>query len=145
MINILYICFNIVNHNRHCFVLFNPFPVNYLNIVDTRHVSKEPGCHLTAEHWTLNHVTHPRCVSSGCGKQPLSLPQVLLWDVSQGGAVLRYPVRVVLMPVHHRCPSDALLLSVSFNSDGSRLAVTSKDRRVRVLDPRTGRILQVCF
>ncbi|XP_056299367.1 coronin-2B-like isoform X2 [Pseudoliparis swirei] len=68
--------------------------------------------------------------------------KVLLWDVSQGGAVLRYPVRVVLMPVHHRCPSDALLLSVSFNSDGSRLAVTSKDRRVRVLDPRTGRILQ---
>ncbi|XP_029310455.1 coronin-2B-like isoform X2 [Cottoperca gobio] len=69
--------------------------------------------------------------------------KVLLWDVSQAGAVLRYPVRVVLMPVHHRCPSDALLLSVSFSSDGSRLAVTSKDRRVRVLDPRTGRILQV--
>ncbi|KAF1380980.1 hypothetical protein PFLUV_G00169690 [Perca fluviatilis] len=59
------------------------------------------------------------------------------------GAVIRYPVRVVLMPVHHRYPSDSLLLSVSFNSDGSRLAVTSKDRRVRVLDPRTGRILQV--
>uniref|UniRef100_A0A8D0DB39 Coronin n=1 Tax=Sander lucioperca TaxID=283035 RepID=A0A8D0DB39_SANLU len=58
-------------------------------------------------------------------------------------AVLRYPVRVVLMPVHHRYPSDSLLLSVSFNSDGSRLAVTSKDRRVRVLDPRTGKILQV--
>uniref|UniRef100_A0A3Q1I2R8 Coronin n=1 Tax=Acanthochromis polyacanthus TaxID=80966 RepID=A0A3Q1I2R8_9TELE len=37
----------------------------------------------------------------------------------------------------------ALLLSVSFNTDGSRLAVTSKDRRVRVLDPRTGKILQV--
>ncbi|XP_042368224.1 coronin-2B [Plectropomus leopardus] len=69
--------------------------------------------------------------------------KVLLWDVSQLGAVLRYPVRVVLMPIHYRYPSDALLLSVSFNSDGSRLAVTSKDRRVRVLDPRTGRILQV--
>ncbi|XP_074480798.1 coronin-2A isoform X3 [Sebastes fasciatus] len=69
--------------------------------------------------------------------------KVLLWDVSQAGTVLRYPVRVVLMPVLHRYPSDALLLSVSFNSDGSRLAVTSKDRRVRVLDPRTGRILQV--
>ncbi|XP_039679170.1 coronin-2B-like [Perca fluviatilis] len=69
--------------------------------------------------------------------------KVLLWDVSQVGAVIRYPVRVVLMPVHHRYPSDSLLLSVSFNSDGSRLAVTSKDRRVRVLDPRTGRILQV--
>uniref|UniRef100_G3Q436 Coronin n=1 Tax=Gasterosteus aculeatus aculeatus TaxID=481459 RepID=G3Q436_GASAC len=54
-----------------------------------------------------------------------------------------YDYKVVLMPIHHRYPSDALLLSVSFNSDGSRLAVASKDRRVRVLDPRTGRILQV--
>ncbi|CAI5681853.1 unnamed protein product [Oreochromis niloticus] len=69
--------------------------------------------------------------------------KVLLWDVSQAGAVIRYPVRVVLMPFHHRYPSEALLLSVSFNSDGSRLAVTSKDRQVRVLDPRTGKILQV--
>ncbi|XP_035770360.1 coronin-2B-like isoform X2 [Neolamprologus brichardi] len=69
--------------------------------------------------------------------------KVLLWDVSQAGAVIRYPVRVVLMPIHHRYPSEALLLSVSFNSDGSRLAVTSKDRHVRVLDPRTGKILQV--
>uniref|UniRef100_A0A3B4WCY2 Coronin n=1 Tax=Seriola lalandi dorsalis TaxID=1841481 RepID=A0A3B4WCY2_SERLL len=57
-------------------------------------------------------------------------------------AVIRYPVRVVLTPVHHRYPSETLLLSVSFNSDGSRLAVSSKDRRVRVLDPRTGKILQ---
>ncbi|XP_060922243.1 coronin-2B-like [Limanda limanda] len=69
--------------------------------------------------------------------------KVLLWDVSQAGPVIRLPVRVVLMPVLHRYPSEALLLSVSFNSDGSRLAVSSKDRRVRVLDPRTGRILQV--
>uniref|UniRef100_A0A7N8YHF1 Coronin n=1 Tax=Mastacembelus armatus TaxID=205130 RepID=A0A7N8YHF1_9TELE len=30
-----------------------------------------------------------------------------------------------------------------FNCDGSRLAVTCKDRRIRVLDPRTGKILQV--
>uniref|UniRef100_A0A3B3XG34 Coronin n=1 Tax=Poecilia mexicana TaxID=48701 RepID=A0A3B3XG34_9TELE len=69
--------------------------------------------------------------------------KVLLWDVSQSGSVIRHPVRVVLMPVHHRYPSEALLLSVSFNSDGSRLAVTSKDRRIRVLEPRTGKILQV--
>uniref|UniRef100_A0A8C6K6U5 Coronin n=1 Tax=Nothobranchius furzeri TaxID=105023 RepID=A0A8C6K6U5_NOTFU len=69
--------------------------------------------------------------------------KVLLWDVSQAGAVIRQPVRVVLTPVHYRYPSEALLLSVSFNKDGSRLAVTSKDRRVRVLDPRAGKILQV--
>lgn len=71
--------------------------------------------------------------------------QVLLWDVSQVGAVLRCPVQVVLRPVYHRYPSETLLLSVSFNSDGSRLAVTSTDRRVRVLNPRTGEILQVCL
>ncbi|XP_056883055.1 coronin-2B-like [Takifugu flavidus] len=69
--------------------------------------------------------------------------KVLLWDVSQVGAVLRCPIRVVLRPIYHRYPSEALLLSVSFNADGSRLVVTSKDRRVRVLDPRTGKILQV--
>ncbi|XP_029940408.1 coronin-2A [Salarias fasciatus] len=69
--------------------------------------------------------------------------KVLLWDVSLIGAVIRSPVRVVLMPIHHRYPSEALLLSVSFSGDGSRLAVASKDRRVRVLDPRKGKILQV--
>ncbi|XP_061664156.1 coronin-2B-like [Syngnathoides biaculeatus] len=69
--------------------------------------------------------------------------KVLLWDVSQDGAVLRCPIRVVMAPVHHRFPSEMLLLSVSFNREGNRLAVASKDRRVRVLDPRTGRILQV--
>lgn len=68
---------------------------------------------------------------------------MFLWDVSQVGAVLRYPVRVVLTPVYHHYPSEALLLSVSFNADGSKLAVTSKDRRVRILDPRMGKILQV--
>lgn len=71
---------------------------------------------------------------------PVSSPQVLLWDVSQAGAV---PVRVVLRPIYQRYPSEALLLSVCFNADGSKLVVTSKDRRVRVLDPRSGKILQV--
>ncbi|KAM9827301.1 coronin-2A-like [Neosynchiropus ocellatus] len=69
--------------------------------------------------------------------------KVLLWDVSQEGLVLRHPVLVVMKPLLYRYPSEALLLSISFNEDGSRMAVTSRDRRVRVLDPRTGRILQV--
>ncbi|XP_040929807.2 coronin-2B-like, partial [Betta splendens] len=69
--------------------------------------------------------------------------KVLLWDVSGDGAVIRCPVRVILTPVHRRFPPEMLLLSVSFNGDGSRLAVTSRDRRVRVLDPRTGKVLQV--
>ncbi|CAL1590260.1 unnamed protein product [Knipowitschia caucasica] len=69
--------------------------------------------------------------------------KVLLWDLSQPGSVLRSPVRVLMGPLLSRCPADALLLSVSFSADGSALAVTSKDRRVRTLDPRTGQILQV--
>ncbi|XP_055012108.1 coronin-2B-like isoform X1 [Boleophthalmus pectinirostris] len=69
--------------------------------------------------------------------------KVLLWDLSQPGSVLRSPVRVVMMPFLYRCPSEALLLSVSFSRDGSSLAVTSKDRRIRILDPRMGKILQV--
>ncbi|KAF3698087.1 Coronin-2A IR10 WD repeat-containing protein 2 [Channa argus] len=69
--------------------------------------------------------------------------KVLLWDVSQEGAEIRFPVRVVMMPVHRLYPPEMLLLSVSFNSDGSRLAITSKDRRIRILDPRNGKILQV--
>ncbi|XP_055012112.1 coronin-2B-like isoform X5 [Boleophthalmus pectinirostris] len=68
--------------------------------------------------------------------------KVLLWDLSQPGSVLRSPVRVVMMPFLYRCPSEALLLSVSFSRDGSSLAVTSKDRRIRILDPRMGKILQ---
>ena len=66
-----------------------------------------------------------------------------LWDVSQGGAVLRCPVRVVVSPLGQPRPAEMLLLCASFSPDGSRLALTSKDRRLRLLDPRTGAILQV--
>ncbi|XP_072769329.1 coronin-2B-like [Nerophis lumbriciformis] len=72
--------------------------------------------------------------------------KVLLWDVSQDGSVLRRPVRVVMAPIYpssSRFPSEKLLLSASFNQEGSHLAVVSKDRRVRVLDPRTGQVIQV--
>lgn len=95
------------------------------------------------DHWQLNWMNWKNVGQELCSRFLLS--QVLLWDVSQNGAVLRCPVQVVLRPVYHRYPSETLLLSVSFNSDGSRLAVTSMDRRVRVLDPRTGKILQVRF
>lgn len=76
------------------------------------------------------------------GSKAAPSPQVLLWDVSQVGAVLRSPLRVVLRPVFQRHPPEALLLSACFSADGGRLAVTSRDRRVRVLDPQNGKILQ---
>ncbi|KAJ3585041.1 hypothetical protein NHX12_013764 [Muraenolepis orangiensis] len=68
--------------------------------------------------------------------------KVCLWDVSQGGPVLRCPVRVLVCPVGQPRAAERLLLSACFSPDGSRLALTSKDRRLRLLDPRTGVILQ---
>ncbi|XP_059932984.1 coronin-2A [Gadus macrocephalus] len=69
--------------------------------------------------------------------------KVCLWDVSQGGPVLRCPVRVVVSPLGQPRPAEMLLLCACFSPDGSRLALTSKDRRLRLLDPRTGAVLQV--
>ena len=60
--------------------------------------------------------------------------QVMVWDVSQDGRVLR-PVRQLQTP--------ELLLSVSLSRDGRWLACCCRDRRLRVLEPRSGRILQV--
>ncbi|KAM6949245.1 coronin-2A-like [Aplochiton taeniatus] len=68
--------------------------------------------------------------------------QVLLWDISQPGCVLRCPVRVLSSSSSSSSSSSELLLSVSFNTDGRRLVTASRDRRVRILDPRTGTVLQ---
>ncbi|XP_046873546.1 coronin-2B-like [Hypomesus transpacificus] len=59
--------------------------------------------------------------------------KVMVWDVSQDGRVLR-PVRQLQTP--------ELLLSVSLSRDGRWLACCCRDRRLRVLEPRSGRILQ---
>lgn len=40
------------------------------------------------------------------------------------------------------CHQD-VILSMSFNTNGSLLATTCKDRKIRVLDPRAGTVLQV--
>ncbi|KAG7256128.1 hypothetical protein CRUP_024266, partial [Coryphaenoides rupestris] len=69
--------------------------------------------------------------------------KVCLWDVSGAGPVLRCPVRVVVSPVGQPRAAELLLRCACFSPDGSRLALTSKDRRLRLLDPRTGLILQV--
>ncbi|XP_045074464.1 coronin-2B-like, partial [Coregonus clupeaformis] len=62
--------------------------------------------------------------------------KVMVWDVSVCGSVLRNPVRVISL-------HSELVLSMSFNNDGSSLATTSLDRKIRVLDPRSGRLIQV--
>lgn len=40
------------------------------------------------------------------------------------------------------CHTD-VILSMSFNTDGSLLATSCKDRQLRVIEPRSGRVLQV--
>ncbi|XP_064820496.1 coronin-2A-like, partial [Oncorhynchus masou masou] len=62
--------------------------------------------------------------------------KVMVWDVSVCDSVLRNPVCVI--SVH-----TELVLSMSFNNDGSSLATTSLDKKIRVMDPRTGRLIQV--
>lgn len=40
------------------------------------------------------------------------------------------------------CHMD-VILCMSFNTDGSLLATTCKDKKLRVVEPRSGRVLQV--
>ncbi|XP_061414354.1 coronin-2B [Lethenteron reissneri] len=56
--------------------------------------------------------------------------KILVWNVEAGEAV-----QVI------DCHRD-VVLSLSFNTDGSLLATTCKDRRLRVIEPRSGAVLQ---
>ncbi|XP_015494847.1 coronin-2B isoform X2 [Parus major] len=56
--------------------------------------------------------------------------KVLIWNLELGE-----PVKML------DCHSD-VILCMSFNSDGSLLATACKDRRLRVLEPRSGKVLQ---
>ncbi|NXH94684.1 COR2B protein, partial [Pachycephala philippinensis] len=56
--------------------------------------------------------------------------QVLIWNLESGE-----PVKMI------DCHSD-VILCMSFNADGSLLATTCKDKRLRVVEPRSGRVLQ---
>uniref|UniRef100_A0A8C1WFY9 Coronin n=2 Tax=Cyprinus carpio TaxID=7962 RepID=A0A8C1WFY9_CYPCA len=61
--------------------------------------------------------------------------QVLVWKLDVPEQVIKNPVRSI--SVH----SD-VVLSMSFNTDGSRLATSCKDKKIRVIDPRSGVLLQ---
>ncbi|XP_012674170.1 coronin-2B-like [Clupea harengus] len=56
--------------------------------------------------------------------------KILVWNLETGGAV-----KVI------DCHSD-VILCMTFNTDGSLLATSSKDRRLRLIDPRSGDVLQ---
>lgn len=56
--------------------------------------------------------------------------KVLIWNLELGE-----PVKMI------DCHTD-VILSMSFNTDGSLMATSCKDRRLRVIEPRSGRVLQ---
>ena len=63
----------------------------------------------------------------------MQILQIIVWDVGKGEVI-----SVV------DCHPD-VIHSISFNKDGSRLATTCKDKKLRVLDPRTGFVISVRF
>ncbi|XP_060010756.1 coronin-2A isoform X2 [Lagenorhynchus albirostris] len=61
--------------------------------------------------------------------------KVMVWNLDTKEAVIMSPVKTI------NCHQD-VILSMSFNTNGSLLATTCKDRKIRVLDPRAGAVLQ---
>ncbi|KAG7221760.1 hypothetical protein INR49_029143 [Caranx melampygus] len=56
--------------------------------------------------------------------------KILIWNLEIGE-----PVKMI------DCHTD-VILSMSFNTDGSLLATSCKDKKLRVIEPRSGRVLQ---
>ncbi|XP_055790805.1 coronin-2B isoform X2 [Salvelinus fontinalis] len=56
--------------------------------------------------------------------------KILIWNLEVGG-----PVKLI------DCHSD-VVLCMSFNTDGSLLATSCKDKHLRVIEPRSGKVLQ---
>lgn len=75
----------------------------------------------------------PHGAAAGLTLPPACPPpwQVLIWNLDVGE-----PVKMI------DCHSD-VILCMSFNTDGSLLTTTCKDKKLRVIEPRSGRVLQV--
>ncbi|NXH41730.1 COR2A protein, partial [Dicaeum eximium] len=61
--------------------------------------------------------------------------KIMIWNIGVKDAVLSKPVKI--LDVH-----KDVVLSMSFNRDGSLLATACRDKKIRVIDPRAGAVLQ---
>ncbi|XP_058717640.1 coronin-2A-like, partial [Poecile atricapillus] len=61
--------------------------------------------------------------------------KIIIWNLEVKDAILRKPVKI--LDAH-----KDVVLSMSFNTDGSLLATACRDRKIRVIDPRAGTVLQ---
>ncbi|XP_020773402.1 coronin-2A isoform X2 [Boleophthalmus pectinirostris] len=61
--------------------------------------------------------------------------QIMIWNLDSPEQVIKNPVRTIS---HH----PDVVLSMSFNADGTLLATACKDRKVRLMEARSGNLLQ---
>lgn len=61
--------------------------------------------------------------------------QIMVWNLDCPDQVIKNPVKTISF-------HNDVVLSMSFNTDGSLLATSCKDRMIRVIDPRSGTLLQ---
>ncbi|NXV81181.1 COR2A protein, partial [Atlantisia rogersi] len=61
--------------------------------------------------------------------------KIMIWNLDNMDAVISNPVKI--LDAHRD-----VVLSMSFNTDGSLLATACRDRKIRLVDPRAGTILQ---
>ncbi|XP_009488392.1 coronin-2A [Pelecanus crispus] len=61
--------------------------------------------------------------------------KIMVWNLDSKEAVISNPVKI--LEAH-----KDVVLSMSFNTDGSLLATACRDRKIRLLDPRSGTVLQ---
>ncbi|KAG8595154.1 hypothetical protein GDO81_001436 [Engystomops pustulosus] len=61
--------------------------------------------------------------------------KIMIWNIDNEEPIIYSPVRTI------ECHKD-VILSMSFNLDGSLMATSCKDRKVRVIDPLKGCIIQ---
>ncbi|KAM3865233.1 coronin-2A [Diretmus argenteus] len=61
--------------------------------------------------------------------------QIMIWNLDCPEQVIKNPVRTIS---HH----TDVVLSMSFNTDGSLMATTCRDRKIRLIEPHTGNLLR---
>lgn len=61
----------------------------------------------------------------------------MVWNLDTKESTIQAPVKTISFHTD-------VILSMSFNTDGSLLATACRDRKIRIIDPRAGTLLQVC-
>ncbi|XP_048360015.1 coronin-2A, partial [Sphaerodactylus townsendi] len=61
--------------------------------------------------------------------------KIMIWNLNTKESVIQDPVKTISFHTD-------VILSMSFNTDGSLLATACRDRKIRIIDPRAGTLLQ---